>query len=376
MNQPALRVSYSTVQTVRDCEQKYVYKYIDRLAPVVEDATPLYLGTVIHTYLEKYYRQLKGAKQPDVDAAHVKALLQTVEQHDFEMAKLSKTAASIGADDLAKDLLQIVPRALTLAKVYHRVHRDDIRRHEVVMVEEKFVYPVKEYPGELEVVLPGRIDLVTRDRQTGQHILWEHKTTKRVPRQDSRLSDLQTFLYNVVLEGLYGIRADVIMWDYIQTIPPKQPALLKKAPWISQAANQITTVELYVEALRDNKKLLAEHGLGPVDFKDAVELVRERERGTMMIRYELPVLGREDVLLQDYLTTVEHIEVLNQDPSRAVRNIGFLCTFCPFAELCKTVLTGGDETSDRNAHFVTQPEHPNAVAERQEINLEDADGIV
>lgn len=350
-----LRVSYSTVQTVRDCEQKYVYRYIDRLSPVLEDATPLHLGTAVHTYLEVYYGLLKTGQTPAL--AHTTALEMTGDKHTKELHDLAKLAAELSQDELARSLLEIVPRALTLAKVYHRVHEDDIRRHEILLVEEKFLYPVKE-----GVVLPGRIDLVTRDRTTKEVILWEHKTAKRIPRVESRLGDLQTFLYNLVLEEEHGLHADVILWDYIQTVPPKPPKLLKDGT-LSKASDQVTTVELYVKALRDNREALEERGQTFEDYRGAIEAVRERERRTMTTRYELPVVGREDVLLADYLRSVEHIEALNKHPDQAVRNIGWACNFCPFDKLCRTVLTGGNEDSDRRHFYTVEPERkPEALA--------------
>lgn len=369
---PPLRVSYSTAVTARECEQKYVYRYIDRLKPVLDDATPLHLGTAVHTYLEQYWLGLQAERPPDKSHARAKEFAHA--EHEHELYQLSKVAAGLGQDDLARSLLEIVPRAMVLADVYHRVHADDIREHEVLRVEDKFVYPVKE-----GVVLPGRVDLMTKHRRTGDVYLWEHKTAKRIPRSDTRLSDLQTFLYNMVMEELHGLRADVIMWDYIQTIPPSPPTVLKNGT-LSMASNQVTTVEMYVQALKDNRKGIEAKGQTMADYKDAIEAVRKRERETMLVRYELPVLGREDVLLHDYLTTVDDIQRLNADPSKAVRNIGFLCNFCPFSELCKTVLTGGNEESDRKSMFVVEPprkEEPlSAVADSLPTNEGDPfDGI-
>ena len=371
-----LRVSYSTAAATRECEQKYVYRYIERLRPIVEDATPLHLGSVLHTYLEHYYRGVMESSQDrrrtsaasvaaGLTEAHEQALLAASDEHSKELAQLSKLAANLDQMELAQSLLEIIPRALILARAYHRVHADDVRRHEVLLVEEKFVFPVKD-----GVVLPGRIDLVTRDRQTGQVILWEHKTAKRIPRQETRLSDLQTFLYNIVLEDLKGMRADAVLWDYIQTIPPKPPAILKDGT-ISKSTHQVTTVELYVQALKDNAEALAEKNLGPADYVEAVEAVRARERETMFVRYEMPVLGREDILLRDYIRTVNHIERLNADPSSAVRNIGFTCNFCPFAQLCRTVLTGGNEESDRNQYYKVEPPHPEETVSEMEGDLFD-----
>ncbi len=347
---PELRASNSTILDWRDCEQRYWYRYVKRLQPKVEDAAPLHLGRVLHTYLERYYAGLKAGEPPD--EAHGLALAEILTMYEGELNQLSDLAAAAGQEDLARELADLVPRATILAIAYYRVHGlEDAERHEVLYTEVKFDVPVKD-----GVVLPGRIDLVTRDRTTGDLVLWEHKSTKRIPRQQRRLCDLQTLLYHVALEIMSGDKADRVLWNYINTAPPHAPKLLKKAPWISQAKDQCTTAELYVKALRDNAELLEEKGLGADDFVEAVANVRERERVTMFPRFEMPVLARADVVLRDYLSTVVAIERAHADPDFIpVRNVGYDCDWCPFGPLCAAVITGGSEKREIKKRFTVKP---------------------
>ena len=194
MPKKSLSVSYSAALSWRTCEQQYWYRYVENLQPRIA-APPLELGTFIHDYLETFYATANRRKPTTEEArkaVHKKALRELREKAT-EIEALAKTASDLGADEQAHSLLAIPQTARDIMRAYYRVHGEqDLVDHRIVMVERWFQLPIKK-----GVVLPGKIDLVTEN--TDGYWLWEHKSTGRIPRADSRFRDLQTLIYVTAL---------------------------------------------------------------------------------------------------------------------------------------------------------------------------------
>ena len=332
-----LRVSYSAAKAWRKCQQLYTYRYIERLQPKIRDSAPE-LGTVLHGYFDIYYSTMKNGTH--ALASHVIAS-KDLAKRGREVRKLAKTAAMLGADNVARGLRAIVPNALVLAQAYHRVHKDADAKHQVLLVEEEFEVPVKS-----GIVLPGRIDLVT---QTGKDIwLWEHKTTGSIPENSYRFSDLQTLLYSVAVEELLGKPVNGVIWNYVRTTPPHPPALLKNGT-LSTAKNQVTTLDQFLATIKEN-------GLSLAGYAPYLRSIEHRERRDMFPRYQLPILGSPKILLRDYVATVQEIEAArNREKFRPVRNIDTHCGWCSFKPLCAAAVTGGTTRELKDRLFVEEP---------------------
>lgn len=335
-----LTVSYSSVQDWRTCEQKYYYAYVDRLMPKVARG-PLELGSLLHGYLDSFYRAgLRG--KPDKDAIHKahRRAMRTVGEQGKKIESLAETARGLGAEDQAKELLRIPRTAKDILIAYYRVHGiEDMRKHQVILVEDRFSLPVKK-----GVVLPGRIDLVTKDKNG--FWLWEHKTTTNVPRPDSRFRDFQTLIYTIALEELHGVKPVGIIWNYIRTVPPHEPKLLKRGG-LSVAKGQTTTVDLFMGACIKHKQSLK-------DYRPYLRRLEAWERDTMLPRYALPISASENVLMRDYLHTVEDIEAVRSEKDYApIRNISLNCNWCSYVKLCQAVILGGDINVLVRKYFTT-----------------------
>jgi RecB family exonuclease len=333
-----LRVSYSAVKTWRKCQQAYWYQYVEHLQPKVRQAAPE-LGSILHDdYFQIYYGLLKRGER--VTASHA-AAKQALARKQKDVRRLARTAAMVGADDVAASLRGIVPNALVLADAYHRVHKEADAKHKILLVEEEFELPVRD-----GIVLPGRIDMVTgKDKDVW---LWEHKTTGNVPGQEHRFRDLQTLLYSYAVEELTGRMPAGVIWNYVRTTPPHAPQLLKNGS-LSTAKNQTTTLDLYVEAIRAN-------GLALKEYQPFLRHVEQRERQEMFPRYSLPILGSPKVLLRDYANSVEEIaEARAKEKFRPVRNVDIHCGWCPFKALCNAAILGG-ETAPLKKRFFTRAE--------------------
>jgi len=323
-----LSVSYSAVQSWRACEQQYTYRYVDKIRPRVA-AAPLELGTLIHDYFEAFYgAKLKNPSAVDIEKAHKQAMLR-LRGKGKEIKQLAKIASDLGSDEQAHALLDIPQTAERLMRAYFRVHGQfDLEEHRVVMAERWFQLEVKD-----GVVLPGKIDMVTEN--SDGYWLWEHKTTGNIPNASSRFRDLQTLLYVVAVEELYQIKPAGIVWNYIHTRPPHPPQLLKNGS-LSVAQNQTTTAGLFKQAIKANDQPLK-------PYRPFLRKLEAKEREQMFPRYTLPISQAEDVLLRDYVQSVNQIQLAYDNPNYIpVRNITQQCEWCPFKKLCHAVVTGGD----------------------------------
>ncbi len=352
---PIERISYSAIQDSRQCEQRYHYGYVERLRSKI-DAAPPALGRVLHNYLEYYYQNLKDGKRPK--KAHRAAMDKTEEQRE-DLKQLAWAASVAGENEIGQQLAAVLDFGLQLAETYYKVRGlDDATNHEILWVEEKIEIPL----WEKGPILPGRVDLVTRNEH-GNIVIWEHKSTTSVPRQGRRLRDLQTAIYHAAIEELYDVEINQVIWNYLHTAPLSSPILLKgrKEPTLSTKQHMSCTVEMYELAI-------AEHGLDKADYEAYLEHLALREQETMFPRYELPILGVETVLLRDVIRTAEDIRTrYARSDFVPVKNITANCDWCPFVKLCEAEITGGDVEDVKRQRFKLQeiPYHATDKTQRK-----------
>lgn len=365
-NQVPLRVSYSAVQDFRECEQLYTYRNIERLQPRIRDARPE-LGTIIHAYLERYYNSLKhfdsfnAPPRAKCVVAHEEAMDTAINGQMKMIRGLARLSAAAGDTDNARRLLEIPKLARILCKVYFRVHGiADFEQHKVIMTEQHFEVEVK--PG---VVLPGVIDKVTQSRD-GRYWIWEYKTTSNVPDKGSRFRDLQILLYKVALETLYGIKLGGVVWSYICTRVPHEPAMLKpKTAAQKENGHAGMSVAQIVTTRALVLRVIKRHKLDKEQYLPFLRKVTQRERTDIVPRYQLPITQVENVLLRDYVQSVELIEEYRASGRKAIRNVGPRCGWCAYEKLCMEVVTGGDEAYIRRQMFTTKKEKHGKTKDKQ-----------
>ena len=354
---PKLSVSYSAVLDVRACEQRYWYRYVDKIKPRVT-AAPLELGTLIHDCFEAFYRvgMRDGFEYSDEAFKEAKkAALRALRKSSKEVHSFAALAAALGDETRAHELEAIPETARNLMRAYFRVMgKKDLRNHKIIMVEEWFDWEVKP-----DVFLPGKIDLVTQD-SGGAYWLWEHKTTGNIPRPDSRFRDLQTLIYSAALDELFNIKVAGVIWNYIHTKSPKSPKLLKNGTY-SVAKGQTLTRELVLEAAKEAPGF---------EVQPLLDIARRQERGIMFQRFQLPVSAKENVLLRDYVHSVEQIEVMRSNPQyQPIRNITQQCNWCPFQKLCQAVVLGGDTGALMRKHFTRSSKKGGKSSGKETVQL-------
>ncbi len=332
-----LRLSYSAISDWRACPQKWWHTYVEFLKPKVEDSAPN-LGTVLHDYLETYYNGLKDrVKIADAHAAG----LETVEGHRERLQQLAWTASAIGEDEIGRQLVEVVDVALRIVTGYYRVRGKADKKHKILLVEHKIEFPLWEDGP----IVPMKIDLVTE--RDGDVFIWEHKSTKNIPRAGRRLRDLQTTLYAAVLAETTGLEPRQVIWNYLNTKPPVIPELMKgrKDPVLSTRTSMHTTVDIYLEAI-------AKNGLQVKDYRNMISQLEESELSSFFPRWQLPLMQDEGILLRDFVTTArEIVAFMEQDDPIPVRNIGAPCDWCAYAKLTEAAILGGDVAGEKIKRF-------------------------
>ena len=334
-----LTVSLSAVQAFRKCQQQYFYRYVERLKRKDKAPAPE-LGIILHDYLACYYKWL----QADVPAieAHQTGLLKISADYMPEIKRFARVAERVGQHDLAAELLEIPGKASRIAERYYLARGQfDAERYEILYVEQELRWQIRK-----SLRSDGRLDLVTRDNETGRVLLWDHKSTGNVPDDDYRMRDLQTLLYAEKLAP--ELEVDCVLWNYIRTKEPTVPEQLK-AGGLSRRADLDSTWEVYCAEL-------TRLGLNPNEYEEQCLRLAGRELSVFFPRIEQVIVAQADVLLRDYINTAREIRRYRKAWAdglvEPVRNLSMDCSWCEFATLCNAVILGGDESDIREMRFV------------------------
>lgn len=330
-------LSYSAATTWRECEQRYWYRYEDKIRPKTF-APALTLGNWIHSYMERYYKAVR--RGIDTDTAHNFGIEKTTEQYADELAGMASTAETLGQGEVAQEFRDMAPSGARMCERYYNFRgREDSERYDIILVEERI-----RSMADANVRVNGIIDLVVRDLDRGVIQMWDHKSTKRPPRADSHLLDLQLVLYAAMLHEQNEIEADELVWNYIRTVEPTKPEPMKNGK-LSKARNIDTDYHTYLAAI-------VEHGLLPDDYADVLTRLAGREETTYFPRHALPFnTAGEEVIIGDFIRTAYDIQMATTDADyNPVRNIGRSCSWCDYKKICTAVVTGGDitEVIERN----------------------------
>ena len=334
-----LRTSFSSVTTWRECEQKYHYSYIDKLRPRVDRGPPT-LGRMLHRYIEVFMSGAKkGASPKRARRFHVNAVDVVVSEYAEELQGMAWTAESMDADETAAELRRLMPTFKLLSVAYYRNRgKSDFATHKPLLIEEHVEMPVTD-----GIILPGVIDMVT-EGEDGRIYLWEHKSTKNIPRAGRRFKDLQTLLYAVVLEEKYNLVPDEVIWNYIRTKEPIAPQILKDGT-VTKRNDLDTLTELYL-------KSIADAGEDRADYADVLERIREQEQTRFFPRFQVPRIAVEDILLRDFARTAVDIKRARDNSEFIpVRNISPNCDWCDYAKLCEAAIIGGDDEDIKRRLF-------------------------
>jgi len=177
----AVVVSYSELDTGRQCPHKHALAYKERWTQPKDERTAAGRGTMWHQMLDSHYTALKEGAGPE---GARKAVAQRVQ--DFR---------SVGKDPDTIDLL------VWMYEGYVEKWGFD-EQWEVLVVEYKTIVPLRTATGRLSKFdLKMMIDLVVRDRDTRKVWIVDHKSHANLPKDRELELDDQFGLYT------WGLRA-------------------------------------------------------------------------------------------------------------------------------------------------------------------------
>lgn len=327
---PMLNVSYSSAKTFRECEQEYYLKHVRRLSR--KDRPPaLELGSVIHTYLEIYYRSLY--EKMSAESAHARALISMTEKWLPILLKQAEAAMRADKLEAADTLRDMVDKAQRLMVRYFNIRgRLDATTWEILHIEQFLSVPIG-----TTIKSNGFVDLIARNLETGRISLWDHKSSVQPLSADRRTMDLQTRIYAYKATKLLDIQIDSITWNNIRTKEPTEPAVLKSGK-LGERKDLDSTRETYLAAIQ-------REGLDSEDYEEMLTLLDGREESVFFPRFEVPV-GPSRLLLRDYVQTardIERIRPLWESGERTpIKNVTGNCKRCEFHPICLADIMTGD----------------------------------
>lgn len=211
-------VSFSADKLLARCEQRYSYKFDQRLKPKLKPEG-LFRGAWIHDLLAPM--RLKKPWKPVFKKLKAEEWDKLFEEEKEDYG------------------LDFPDRIYELMEHYQEHYSDDWK---VLHVEQKFSLDIKS----LGIPIVWIVDLLVKDGKST--VLVETKAKKKIPESDERILAPQVHAYCFLLEKK-GIHVDRIMWDYIRTTPVPRPQILKNGNLSTRKIN--TDQRNYLAAMKE-----------------------------------------------------------------------------------------------------------------------------
>jgi len=301
-------LTYSSISAFKNCRRKYQYSYVDGIE--LRDR-PAYFdfGTAIHLALASHYR---GAGRLQV--------LEEVEKYFADNAP---------AQDESERLQKwIEAREMVTAMYLNYIQRYPSESFKVLEIEKPFELPITDVRGDKykDMMQAGKIDLIAEENG-----LWivEHKSAKTIDTNYKRrlTLDAQSLIYLEAVERLYQKKFNGVIYNVLAKSVPDKPATLKNGS-LSQAKNQNTTPEIYLEAIREG-------GLDEINYKEFLEYLESNRREYFYREYlTFTQEDREEWRreLWQIAADIERAAELGAYYKNTANCVGF--GTCPYFEIC------------------------------------------
>lgn len=176
-------VSFSELDTFRQCFFKHELAYGQRWSKEQSDTGALGLGTLWHRVLETHYLTIKGVQGTDAE----RGTTWSVSAADLLIA-VQEAVNELLAE--MRDVEQRDPEALRILKWMYQGHLDTFgldEEYDIIAVESTAVVTLKEPDGSNSWVrLKVKLDLIVRD-QDGRYWVIDHKSAGQLGRDDKDL---------------------------------------------------------------------------------------------------------------------------------------------------------------------------------------------
>lgn len=321
----------------------------------------LHLGSAVHEALAAYY-------EPTTEQSTSLAL----EAFEKYCANFFNNANLMPAEvDNYTELHQL---GRDMLNYYCNEFAPEYDNFEVVCVEREFRMPVYDSPDDARKYLQlplvdnsfssnnmqanhafentyygGKLDGVVRDSDTGLYYVLEHKTAKTLPSEGFDIfleMDEQIGSYILLAEAELGIEIEGVIYQALKKSTPVPPKVLKSGE-LSVDKRQMTTVDLFTEAVKDHGLQMSSKYLEFIEFlKDSDNkfcyrvVVRRNKHETENLKNRIKAEAADMLYAQIY-----------PNPSR------FHCNYCDVRPLCLAIMDGDDYEELQNRLFVQNTEY-------------------
>ena len=179
-----ITVSYSELDTYRQCPLKHMWAYKQRWKKPVSENSALAKGSLWHLVLETHYNVIKAHARDDrgLDAA--------------VLQEASDAVHPLLYDERTGDQTEVQELVLWMYRGYVDQWGVDAD-WEIIEVEGSFLLPLIDPQGnESPYLIKGKLDLLVRDKQTGQLWVVDHKSGANLPSMMDLEIDDQFGLYS------------------------------------------------------------------------------------------------------------------------------------------------------------------------------------
>lgn len=305
-----MHTSWSEVNLWNKCKQAHHYRYderIQRRRPII----PMLKGKILHDMLHNH---VMAKVNDDYEKDAWDALDVYREQYDKFFKEEQEEYGDIPGE------------CERIFLAYLRRYKNDDLTYEgsEELIETNLT-------GNLR--LKGFIDKRAVDKKHRRWIM-DHKFHKNIPSVEERFHDLQLAIYVWAWNREHPeTRIDGICWDYVRTMPPTEPEVLKNGQ-LSKRKNIRCDRATYEDCIK-------REGLKKKDYEPFLRMLDQNEN-MFFERVFLPAPSKKmiDQIISDFRTTAVLIDNLQGIHPRSMNK--FNCTGCEFRALCEAEVRGLD----------------------------------
>jgi hypothetical protein len=281
------------------CPQRWLLRYGFGLRPIGRTRV-LDLGTLVHSGLEGYFGPQEdrlGAAFSEIDRTHGNELARALSAAETDRLNAAAYIDPSSLESLAED----VATAKTLLVGYHERWKDeplDVIENERTLSAR--IRTTGKQRGAHRISYSGKIDKVARIN--GRLFIIEHKTTSSTQDwiEKNRRSPQAVGYAYLLREN--GIDVDGVVFDLVQSKPPKTPEalpVLKDGKRLAKTAGlPWTTADNFLRAIQDLGALLTGHPGKLSDcewYGETHEALRARDESGFWYRREVELFSEESI---------------------------------------------------------------------------------
>lgn len=297
-----MKISVTERQAFKQCRKRWQYQYVQKLIPIQQQSSALWIGIAVHAALEAFY------KKNDAMTA-----LNNWWTHNInEAPDIVKNSAEQTWQLMSSMVTQYVQYAKTADEGWNVLQTEQFARAAIPNT----------YGGELV----GRLDLLINWNDA----VWvvDHKTAASFISAAALEFNDQTTAYMWLTQKTLGITAKGAIYNQLKKKIAEKPMLLKTKAALSKNKLQSTTAALYRQAIKENN----------LDIADYADILQFLDDNPTLFKREYITRTQRELKSFESALAVEHDEMLRakQDCQHlCYRTATQNCAWCPYALLCK-----------------------------------------